>query len=74
MKFKEMQPFMDVRMWGAISGKYSFLITFNQIGWNASYKDREYLGKQSSHFIGNFNTQTEAEKACKEQLRKLRFN
>lgn len=55
-----------VDMWIGVGWKLSFIITCNESGYTASYKDREYTGKQGSHFIEGspFLTYTEAETAC----------
>lgn len=77
MKFKDMGSVMGTTFYGAVVGKYSFVIAANEIGYSASYKDREFTGGQSSYYIEDslrtpFMSKKEAEEACKKKLKELR--
>lgn len=86
MKFKLLQGIpglLDIKLYGATVGKYSFLIGQGPDGFTASYKDREYMGPQSSSYINNgehsslvspFKSLKEAEAACKAKRKELRKN
>lgn len=84
MKFKYIGEVLGSKNYGAIDGKYSFCISYlPELGWCASWKDREYEGPQSSHFVLNgeqpsldnpFKTREEAETACRDQRKKLRLS
>jgi hypothetical protein len=81
MRFKYLGEILGCKNYGAISGKYSFTISyFPNFGWSASWKDREFEGPQSSRFILNggqrsvenpFKTRDQAEAACRHQRKKL---
>lgn len=80
MKFEKLYDFgLDTDQYGAVVGKFSFVIIrcVEDIGWSASYKDREYEGPQSSHIINNstehpFKTRQQAEAACRHKLKELK--
>lgn len=69
---------LKIDLWEASAGKFSFIISKNEIGYSASYKDLEYEGAQSSNFLKNtggteiFRTLHQAETACRLKLRELR--
>lgn len=63
-------------MWAATSGKWSFVITYDQGDFVASYKDAISMESQSANYLDEnpFATFSEAEDACNavaKQLRKL---
>ncbi len=84
MKFHLIYGLTAAISYGAHAGKFSFCITYiEDYGWAASYKDAEYEGKQSSHFINNgdesslnkpFATRQQAEAACRHTYKKLKKN
>ena len=76
MKFRKSGYVLGVEVYGAVAGSFSFIITCNETGYAASYKDRFFKGKQSSHFIEGspFRTYIEAEKACKAKWKQLRVS
>lgn len=68
---------LKLNVWAAQKGKFSFLISGGEEGYAASYKDREYLGPQSSTFIMNgdskeFKTFADAVSACRRKWQELR--
>lgn len=74
MKFNKIGRAFGTDMYTASAGLFSFVIGHNELGYSASYKDRYYNGKQSSHYIDGspFTTYIEAEKACKNEWKRLR--
>ena len=84
MKFQFLGEALGCKLYGAIDGKYSFNIGYTEgLGWVASWKDREYKGRQLSHFVLNegqrsidnpFETREQAEAACRHQRKKLRLS
>jgi len=81
LKFEYLGYFFKTTSYGATEGKFSFVIVHNEIGWSATYKDREYTGPQASKQIMNgdetslrkpFKTRQEAEAACRRELKRLK--
>lgn len=67
-------PLVD-RLWGASAGRWSFIISYIEgDGYHASWKNMEFVGKQSSNKIDGtpFQKFTDAENACKAALKQLR--
>lgn len=84
MQFSFHINIFGVDNYGAMSGKYSFIIGhIKEMGWVASYKDIEYTGPASSNYILNegkksidnpFKTRQQAEAACRHKLKELKKN
>lgn len=74
MKFQMLGDFLGIKTYGAVEGKFSFVVSYTEgLGWTASFKDREFTGKQSSHVIGTvFQTRDQAETACRHELKRLK--
>lgn len=70
---------LEVDVWAARKGQFSFLISKGEEGYAASYKDAQYEGPQSSIFIMNgdkqeFATFKDAVAACRNKWKELRLS
>jgi hypothetical protein len=63
--------------WGARTGKWTFVIAhIEELGFTASWKNREFMGVQPSNPIGDwdkpFQKFSDAERACNETAKQLK--
>ena len=78
-------PFPGMRLWGAVVGRFHFVISLEDgtklrpedreewIGYTASYKSYEGRNALPVRIDGRWQTFTEAEQACRDAWRQLRL-
>lgn len=76
MKFINLPDALGLSMWGAADTVYQFVISRDEEGYRASYKDSSRVDKMRAIFIEDsdtvpFKSLQQAEAACRRQLKRL---